>query len=255
VSPARTADYDRIADRYDRRYALYTYDGVRETLQNFLAPGGLTAFEVGCGTGHWLRAMAGDAGRLVGVDSSGGMLAAAKKTNSHLIRSRAEALPCRDASVDRIFCVNALHHFSSRTEFFAEAHRVLRSGGAVMTIGKDPQTERDEWWVYDYFEQTRKIDLARFAPVRVLRGELALAGFSWAESFEADRIDVVQSFSEAQTAGVIDRSFTSQLTVLTQDEFNLGVTRLVRADAERRRDGAVLQLVSDFRLYATVGWV
>jgi len=34
----RVVDYDRIADRYDRRYELYSYAGVLETLQNFLTP-------------------------------------------------------------------------------------------------------------------------------------------------------------------------------------------------------------------------
>ena len=32
----RITDYDRIADRFDTRYAHYPYDGVRETLINFL---------------------------------------------------------------------------------------------------------------------------------------------------------------------------------------------------------------------------
>ena len=34
----RITDYDRIADRFDTRYAHYSYDGVRETLVNFLGP-------------------------------------------------------------------------------------------------------------------------------------------------------------------------------------------------------------------------
>ncbi len=255
MTAARVADYDRVADRYDRRYALYAYDGVRETLRNFLTSEGVTALEVGCGTGHWLRAMAGHVKRLVGVDPSAGMLAAAKKEYGPVCRARAEALPWPDASFDRVFCVNALHHFSSRTEFFAEARRVLRPGGALMTIGKDPHAERDEWWVYDYFEGTRAIDRARFAPVRVLRGELTVAGFSWAESFEADRIEAIRSYAEAQAAGVIDPAYTSQLTVLTDEEFARGIDRLNDADADRGANGAELQLISDFRLYATVGWV
>jgi hypothetical protein len=42
------------------------------------------------------------------------------------------------------------------------------------------------------------------------------------------------------------------LTVLSDDEFNQGVERLRAADAAA---GGELQLVSDFKLYATVGWV
>jgi ubiquinone/menaquinone biosynthesis C-methylase UbiE len=255
--PERIADYDSIADRFDRRYSLYKYDGVRDALVNFLTPMVPSALEVGCGTGHWLREMAGHATLLAGVEPSGPMLdrARAAAPQAHRVRARAEELPWRDASFDRIFCVNALHHFSDRDLFFAEARRVLKPGGGVMTIGKDPHTGRDEWWVYDYFEATRPIDLARFAAVRTLRGELTMAGFSWAESFEADRIEAVRSVSEAFADGVIDRAFTSQLTVLSDEEFALGVGRIHAAEAEQQSVGSTLNLVADFRLYATVGWV
>ena len=131
-----------------------------------------------------------------------------------LVRARAEDLPWRDATFDRIFCVNALHHFTDRARFFAEARRVLKPGGGLLTIGKDPHTEQDDWWVYTYFEETRAIDRERFARVRTLRGEMALAGFAWTESMEADRIEVVRPASEALANGVVDPSFTSQLTVL-----------------------------------------
>jgi SAM-dependent methyltransferase len=184
------------------------------------------------------------------------MLSRARATTpAHLVRARAEELPWRDGSFDRIFCVNALHHFSDRLQFFSEARRILKPGGGVMTIAKDPHHGGDEWWVYDYFEETRAIDLARFAPVRTLRGELTTAGFSWAESFEADRIESVRSVDEAFADGVIDRAFTSQLTVLSPEEFSRGVARIRQARAERGAASETLQLIADFKLYATVGWI
>jgi len=51
---------------------------------------------------------------------------------------------------------------------------------------------------------------------------------------------------------VIDTSFTSQLTVLTPDEFQSGVARIREAEREA---GGELHLIADFRLYATIGWV
>jgi SAM-dependent methyltransferase len=253
---SRVTEYDRIADRYDRRYSLYQYAGTREALEGFLRAD-LRALEVGCGTGHWLQAMTGRASILAGLEPSSEMLQRAKAVaaEGRIVRGCAEDLPFADASLDRIFAVNALHHFSDRHRFFEEARRVLRPGGAVMTIGKDPHANRDDWWVYDYFEETRAIDQARFAPVRVLRGELALAGFAWAESFEADHIEVVRTAAESFESGVIDRSFTSQLTVLTDEEYARGVRRIRDADAASRANGGELYLIADFRLYATVGWV
>lgn len=282
----RVTDYDRIADRFDTRYRLYAYVGVRETLLNFLGSQPSSALEVGCGTGHWLAAAAArlkpspydertpspydedgsakDESRggkalaerhlLAGVEPSSQMLARARAAapSARLVRARAEALPWRAATFDRVFCVNALHHFADRDRFFAEARRVLKPGGGLLTIGKDPHADRDQWWVYDYFEETRAIDRERFARVRTLRGEMALAGFAWTESTEADHIEVVQSAVEALANGVVDASFTSQLTVLSDEEFRRGAERLRLANEAA---GGELQLVADFRLYATIGWV
>jgi len=250
----RVTNYDVIADRFDRRYELYRYDGVRDTLNQFLGSARPSTLEVGCGTGHWLQVAAPYASRLAGVDPSMPMLERARRVAStaHLIRARAEMLPCRDATFDRLVCVNALHHFADRARFFREARRVLKPGGGLLSIGKDPHAERDSWWVYDYFPETRAIDRARFAPVRILRGELTEAGFAWAESVEADRIEADSLASDAMANGVIDTSFTSQLTVLTPDEFQSGVARIREAEREA---GGELHLIADFRLYATIGWV
>lgn len=257
MAETRVADYDSIAGGYDRRYSLLRYDGVRDALINFLTPTVGAALEVGCGTGHWLHELDGRASLVAGVEPAGQMIVHARQTapSARLARARAEQLPWRDASFDRLFCVNALHHFADRAAFFAEARRVLKPGGGVMTIGKDPHRAGDEWWVYDYFESTRDIDLARFAPVRTLRAELTTAGFSWAESFEADRVESIRPVSEAFARGLIDRAFTSQLTVLTAEEFSRGVERIHRAEAEAVARGAELMLTADFRLYATVGWL
>ena len=282
----RVTDYDRIADRFDTRYDYYSYDGVRETLINFLGPQPSAVLEVGCGTGHWLavasqarlpaalspvdgkpstgedasadrghrRAKALTGRCLAGVDRSAPMLDRARVAApaAHLVRALAEDLPFGDASFDRIFCVNALHHFSDRARFFAEARRVLRPGGGLLTIGKDPHNGRDEWWVYEYFEETMAIDLDRFARVRTLRGEMALAGFAWTESMEAEHVEVVRPASEALANGIVDPAFTSQLTVLSSTEFDRGAERLRQANDAA---GGELQLVADVRLYATIGWV
>jgi ubiquinone/menaquinone biosynthesis C-methylase UbiE len=244
----RVTDYDAIADRFDARYARYSYDGVRETLFTFLGPQPSTVLEVGCGTGHWLPADG------FGVDPSAAMLARARiaKPTASLVRARAQDLPWRDATFDRVFAVNALHHFSDRSRFFAEARRVLKPGGGLLTIGKDPHTDRDEWWVYQYFEETRAIDLQRFARVRTLRGEMALAGFAWTESMEAEHIEVLRPAAEALTNGIVDRTFTSELAMLSDEEFRRGVESVRQANDAA---GGELRLVADVRLYATIGWV
>ena len=44
-------------------------------------------------------------------------------------------LPFGDASFDRVFCIEAMFHFVSRRQFFAEAARVLKPGGVL--VGTD----------------------------------------------------------------------------------------------------------------------
>jgi ubiquinone/menaquinone biosynthesis C-methylase UbiE len=254
VAPDRLTDYDAVADRFDVRYRRYRYSGVRETLLGFLG-GASAVLEVGCGTGHWLAEI-GERRRLAGIDPSMPMLERARRRlpATRLVRARAEELPWRDASFDRIFCVNALHHFADRDRFFADARRVLAPGGGVLTIGKDPHREGDIWWVYDYFAETRAIDRRRYAPVKTLRGELTRAGFAWAESVEADHIETMVPAGEALAEGedgVVTPTFTSQLTVLSEEEFARGVARIREADVAA---GGTLQLVADFKLYATIGW-
>jgi ubiquinone/menaquinone biosynthesis C-methylase UbiE len=262
---SRVTNYDRIASKYDRRYELYEYAGINETLANFLGDAAKSVLEVGCGTGHWLARVArsfsqkstslsGERAVVAGIEPSSEMLARARVTapGARLIRGTAEALPFSDATFDRVCCINALHHFRDRVRFFEEARRILKPGGGLLSIGKDPHVERDAWWVYEFFPEALVIDRQRFARVRTLRGELAAAGFTWAESFECDHIEASRPARDALTSGIVDRAYTSQLTVLSDDEFDAGVARIRNADAAA---GGELRLATDFYLYATIGWV
>jgi ubiquinone/menaquinone biosynthesis C-methylase UbiE len=249
---SRITDYDAVAAGYDCRYQHFDYREIEAALLAFLGDTPLSAIlEVGCGTGHWLRVMAGRAPKIAGVDLSAEMIARARPAGAMLVRARAEALPWMDASFDRVVCVNALHHFGDRRQFFAEARRVLTPGGGLFTIGLDPHAERDAWWVYDYFPETRHIDRERFAAVRTLRGDLVKAGFAWSESWEAPVFEHVMTSSEAFARGLVDRRFTSQLTVLADEEFDAGVARIREAE----RSGGPLMLASELHLFATTGWV
>ncbi len=254
---AQAIDYDRVADRYGRRYELHSYGGVLQALRRFAGDGTPRTIEVGCGSGHWLQALTGRASRLAGVDPSSRMLAYARAAapSALLVRGRATELPFGGGSFDRIVCVNALHHFGDRPRFFCEARRLLPPGGGLITVGLDPHTGRDRWWVYEYFDGTREFDTGRFVDVTTLRNELARAGFSRIATEEVDRIQKQVSLAEALASGVLDRSFTSELTILSDDGYTRGLDRLREAEREGTHSGVPFDLVTDLRLYATVGWV
>src|SRR5581483_8458534 len=152
----RATDYDSVAAGYDVRYRTYDYKEIRTALETFLGTAPLyRILEAGCGTGFWLRAIAGRANLIVCLDRSAGMIGRAKGGGAALVRGAAERLPFRDATVDRVVCINALHHFNDRDRFFEECRRVLTSSGGVFMVGLDPHGERDTWWIYDYFPETR----------------------------------------------------------------------------------------------------
>lgn len=248
-------NYDAVADGYDVRYRNYDYAEIKEGLFAFLGTEPLGAvLEAGCGTGYWLRALAGRARRIAGVDFSAEMISRAKGSGAALVRARAESLPWADASFDRVVVVNALHHFQDRDAFFAETRRVVKPGGGVMAIGLDPHAGLDRWWIYDYFPETVVIDVQRYPAVKTIRAEMARAGFAWAESYEVQTFEHEMPAARAFERGLVARSFSSQLAVLSDAEFDAGVARLRAAMDHAAQEGAELQLPSELHLFAVTGW-
>jgi ubiquinone/menaquinone biosynthesis C-methylase UbiE len=244
-----SVDYDDVAAVYDRRYAANRFDGLDAALTDFVGSNtALDVAEVGCGTGHWLAALVGRTRTVIGIDMSERMLRSARAAAplASLVRGCAEALPCREATVDRLFAINAFHHFVDKRVFLAEARRVLRPGGALMTIGLDPHTGVDQWWVYDYFPAALAADRERYPPTATIREWLAAAGFRDASTSVAQHIPAVRPFDVAVEQGIIDRLSASQLMVISDADYEAGRLHL---EAERPT------LRADLRLYMTTAFV
>jgi ubiquinone/menaquinone biosynthesis C-methylase UbiE len=245
----KPVDYDVVAPEYNRRYERNRYDGIRDCLHRFVdVHASKRVAEVGCGTGHWLADLS-ESGRcrLAGLDLSAGMLRQARAAvpAARLVRGTADRLPWPGACFDRVFCVNALHHFRHQQAFIYECRRVLRSGGGLLTIGLDPHSSDDQWWVYDFFPAARQADLLRYPAAETIREWLAAAGFRESATHVAQHIPAEMSLDEARREGFIDRSATSQLMVISDDEYETGMRRLLE-------ERPVLR--ADLRLYATTAW-
>jgi hypothetical protein len=101
----------------------------------------------------------------------------------------------------------------------------------------------------------RALDLARYRPTAEIRAALAAAGFARPATFVAMHRPAQRSFGQLEAEGRLEKTWTSQLTLLTDAEHAAGVARL-RAEAERlAARGEELVLAADLRLYATTAWV
>lgn len=247
----RHTNYEEVAPTYDQRYLDEDYAPVERELFEFISPNPLGVLEVGCGTGHWLHRLQDRHISATGADSSDAMLSLArgKVPDGRLIRGLAEELPFKDGQFDRLFCINAFHHFADKRRALEEARRVLRVGGAMMTVALDPHSRRDRWWIYDYFPSTLEIDRERYPSCRQIRTLMGAAGFRHADTREVMHFRENVLAAEAMQSGMIRRVSTSQLAVLTSEEFSAGVARIRAAVA----NDSTTRLFADLRVYATYG--
>jgi len=127
-------DDPALASRYE---AWYAGEGRRaDVLEKDLLGKLLDRFtdshsvlEVGCGTGHFTRWMAGRGLDVVGVDISGPMLNEARRLGGpRYLPGDAHSLPFSDRSFDVTALVTTLEFFPDPVRALAEAVRVARHG-------------------------------------------------------------------------------------------------------------------------------
>lgn len=250
---AQRVDYDAIAGDYDRRYQQNDFSGIEHAVTSFACSDpGAVVVEVGCGTGRWLRLLRAKSIRATGMDGSAGMLSRAQ---SPVVQAVAERLPYASGSIDRVFCVNAFHHFPDKQAFLGGARRVLRSGGQLMIVGLDPHAGIDRWYVYDYFPSALPNDRRRYAATSQIREWMHQAGFNRCVTREAQHSPVHIEARTALREGRLDRSAASQLTLVTDEEYRHGIARIRTESEQAAAQETTLELAADLRLYATYGSV
>jgi SAM-dependent methyltransferase len=251
-------DYDRIAPSYDHRHADGGLRGPAAALRALAQK--LSArriLEVGCGTGHWLAGLQVLPAQLYGLDLSIGMLAQTQRREVQmgLVQGRAGKLPFANASFDLVYCVNAIHHFEQQRAFIAGGERLLRPGGALAVIGMDPRVHRDRWYIYDYFEGTYEMDLVRFPSWQTVLGWMVEAGFECVEWRLVERILDRKAGRAVLDDPFLRKDATSQLSLLTDEAYAAGLSRIKDALASAEAQGKTLTFRTDLLLALLVGRV
>ena len=90
--------------------------------------------------------------------------------------------------------------------------------------------------------------------VRAVRTRLRALGQGGVRS-TAVRLDAIRAAQLGDLIALVSRSFSSQLTVLSDAEFDAGVARIREGMRQAEGDGGELQLASELHLFAVAGWV
>ncbi len=104
--------------------------------------------DLGCGTGQVTASLAPYVGRVVAVDRSRAMLAAARSRlqgleNVELRQGELEALPIADGELDAAVLFLVLHYLAEPALALAEACRTLRPGGRLLVVDMTPHAREE----------------------------------------------------------------------------------------------------------------
>lgn len=179
VAAAGLPDKRRVAESFSR--AAGSYDAVAELQREVggelladlpnLAPA--RWLDLGCGTGHFTRALHTHFPLAEGLalDLAEGMLRHARPQGGarHFVAGDAERLPLCEAGFDLIFSSLAVQWCADFVAVLAEARRVLRPGGVLafssLCVGS-LQELRDSWQAVDGFVHVNRF--RRFEDYQVL---------------------------------------------------------------------------------------
>jgi len=145
---ARRAAHDRLAGVWGGVGEDVERGSLRSEAVASLVPRSRVVADLGCGAGFLTRFLAARFDRVIAVDHSEAMLAAARVSVGPAapVEWRAgelEALPIDDGEVDAVFANLALGHVGDLAAVARECARVLRPGGAAVITDLRPHGE--EW--------------------------------------------------------------------------------------------------------------
>jgi ArsR family transcriptional regulator len=144
-----------------------------------LVPDTWVVGDLGCGTGATTARLAPHVARVVGVDASVEMLAAAADRvascpNVDLRHGTLEALPIEASSLDAAVMMLVLHHLPTPAAALTEAARVIKPGGRLLLVDMAPHDHEEYrqqmghvWLGFAEDHMRRLLTQAGFSKVRI----------------------------------------------------------------------------------------
>lgn len=162
----------------------------RTAVRELVDPSGAVVVDVGCGGGTYTRAWHDlGAARVVGVDSSAPILAAAHDDHGDLpgvgfVRGDAVATGLPDAVADVVFARALVHHTPDLVAVAAEAARLLRPGGTYVVqdrtaddVALPGSTTHPRGWLFEVFPRLLEVERGRRPDPAAISAALIRAGF------------------------------------------------------------------------------
>jgi ubiquinone/menaquinone biosynthesis C-methylase UbiE len=175
--------YTSDVDIYEAFGAAFDPEGrVWQRVLESMPYQGKAVLEIGCGLGHYARAIAPHTASYIALDVSEAMLAKAKLrgagiANLTFLQADAQAMPLCEASVDLVFgtwAIGAIWPPEDKERAMGEIHRVLKPGGKIWAV--------ETTWASEFMD---------------LRGpkeqENDLQTFRWYQSHGFDLVDAIDA--------------------------------------------------------------
>ena len=171
------AKYDRIGKSYNqtRKADPYISSRLWYHLQSAM-PG--QCLDIGCGTGNYTIALHQKGIDFIGVDPSHQMLATAQSRPFDIDwrQGVAEHLPLNNESVCAVLASLTLHHWTSLTQGFQEAARVLQKDGKLVIFTATPR-QMDGYWLNHYFPKMLAKSKTQMPSFEHVQNSLQRSGF------------------------------------------------------------------------------
>jgi len=133
-SPARYDGYAQWYETWNRPHAERNAAEVRD----LLGPGSGLCLDLGCGSGHYLAALAATGRTVVGLDRSADQLRFAHGRSRRIVQGDAAALPFADGTFPAVAAIWISTDVDDFAAVLAEASRVLTPGGVLACYGAHP---------------------------------------------------------------------------------------------------------------------
>ena len=251
-------NYDKIASDYNQRYpATQQWQRGQALLELAKSLRAKTILEVGSGTGYWLNLLHQVTTGLYGLDYSMGMIQQAKRQPAELALARGTGthLPFQSGTFDLVYCVDAIHHFGNHRAFIREAFRLLKPNGALAIIGHDPHSvDTSSWYIYNYFDTVYHTDLLRYPAGTSIVEWMEQDGFRNISSETVERIQNIHVGDAVLKDPFIKHNATSQLALLSEDMYQMGLRRIHEALAEAQKKSERVVFRSEINVKMFLGY-